>query len=115
MHEASIERFRPIMMTTFAALMGAVPLAIGHGADGKARMPLGLIIVGGLIVSQLITLYVTPALFLYLEAFQENVLDRYPFFRTHRNWHVECGHHENQNGAPQEESEIEEPETVETR
>src|SRR5262249_49731720 len=54
-HEASIERFRPIMMTTFAALMGALPLAVGHGADGKSRMPLGLIIVGGLIVSQLIT------------------------------------------------------------
>ena len=58
-------------------------------------MPLGLIIVGGLVVSQLITLYVTPALFLYLEAFQENVLDRYPFFRTHRKWHVECAHHKN--------------------
>ncbi len=49
-YEACLERFRPIMMTTFAALMGAVPLAIGHGADGKARMPLGLIIVGGLVV-----------------------------------------------------------------
>jgi HAE1 family hydrophobic/amphiphilic exporter-1 len=102
-HEASIERFRPIMMTTFAALFGAMPLAIGHGADGKSRMPLGLIIVGGLIVSQLITLYVTPALFLYLEAFQENVLDRYPFFRTHRNWHVDVAHHEAHNGAPQAE------------
>ncbi len=91
-HEACLERFRPIMMTTFAALMGAVPLAIGHGADGKARMPLGLIIVGGLVVSQLITLYVTPALFLYLEAFQENVLDRYAFLRTHRTRHVEVPH-----------------------
>src|SRR5438067_13244821 len=76
-HEASIERFRPIMMTTFAALMGAIPLAISHGADGKSRMPLGLIIVGGLIVAPLITLYVTPALILYLEAFHERVLDRY--------------------------------------
>ncbi len=91
-HEACVERFRPIMMTTFAALMGAVPLALGHGADGKSRMPLGLIIVGGLIVSQLITLYVTPALFLYLEAFQENVLDRHPFFRTHRARHVDVPH-----------------------
>ena len=90
-HEACIERFRPIIMTTVAALMGAVPLALGHGADGRSRQPLGLIIVGGLIFSQLITLYVTPALFLYLEAFQENVLDRYPFFRTHRATHVECG------------------------
>ena len=91
-HEACVERFRPIMMTTFAALMGSIPLALGHGADGKSRQPLGLIIVGGLIVSQLITLYVTPALFLYLEAFQENVLDRFAFFRTHRSRHVEVPH-----------------------
>ena len=91
-HEASVERFRPIMMTTFAALMGAVPLALGQGADGKSRQPLGLIIVGGLVVSQLITLYVTPALFLYLEEFQEKVLDRYAFFRTHRQRHVDVPH-----------------------
>jgi HAE1 family hydrophobic/amphiphilic exporter-1 len=93
-HEASVERFRPIMMTTFAALMGAVPLALGHGADGKSRQPLGLIIVGGLIVSQLITLYVTPALFLYLEEFQEKVLDKYAFLRTHRQRHVDIPHKE---------------------
>jgi HAE1 family hydrophobic/amphiphilic exporter-1 len=91
-HEACVERFRPIMMTTFAALMGAIPLAMGHGADGKSRQPLGMIIVGGLIVSQLITLYVTPALFLYMEAFQENVLDKHPFFRTHRERHVDAPH-----------------------
>ena len=93
-HEASLERFRPIMMTTFAALMGAVPLALGWGADGRSRQPLGLIIVGGLIVSQLVTLYITPALFLYLEAFQENVLDRYSFFRSHRESHVAIHHEE---------------------
>jgi len=69
-HEACIERFRPIMMTTFAALMGAVPLALGYGEDGESRQPLGTIIVGGLIVSQLITLYVTPALFLVLDNLQ---------------------------------------------
>ena len=91
-HEASVERFRPIVMTTFAALMGAVPLALGFGADGSSRQPLGLIIVGGLIVSQLVTLYITPALFLYLEAFQENVLDRYSFFRSHRSTHVAIHH-----------------------
>lgn len=98
-HEACVERFRPILMTTFAALMGAVPLALGHGADGKSRMPLGLIIVGGLVVSQLITLYVTPALFLYLEAFQENVLDRYAFLRTHRSKHVDVPHGEGKAGV----------------
>ena len=80
-HEASVERFRPIMMTTLAALMGAVPLALGYGADGSSRKPLGLVIVGGLVVSQLITLYVTPVIYLWLEWFQENVLDRVPFLR----------------------------------
>ena len=81
-HEASMERFRPIIMTTLAAFMGAVPLALGYGADGEARRPLGLVIVGGLIVSQLITLYITPAVYLGLEWFQENVLDKVPFLRS---------------------------------
>jgi HAE1 family hydrophobic/amphiphilic exporter-1 len=81
-HEASIERFRPIIMTTLAALMGAVPLALGYGADGSSRRPLGLVIVGGLIISQLITLYVTPVVYLALESFQERVLDKVPFLRS---------------------------------
>src|SRR4051794_5367765 len=81
-HEASVERFRPIIMTTLAALMGAVPLALGYGADGSSRRPLGLVIVGGLIVSQLITLYITPVIYLALEWFQEKVLDRVPFLRS---------------------------------
>ncbi len=81
-HEASMERFRPIMMTTMAALMGALPIALGFGADGASRRPLGLVVVGGLIVSQFITLFVTPAIYLYLEEFQEKVLDRTSFFRS---------------------------------
>jgi len=83
-HDASMDRFRPIIMTTLAAVMGAVPIALGFGADGSSRRPLGLVIVGGLIVSQFITLYVTPAIYLYLEDFQEKVLDRTSFFRSSR-------------------------------
>jgi len=83
-HDASLERFRPIMMTTAAALLGAMPIALGYGADGSSRRPLGLVVVGGLIVSQFITLFVTPAIYLYLEEFQEKVLDRFSFFRAHR-------------------------------
>ena len=81
-HEASVERFRPIIMTTLAALMGAVPLALGYGADGSSRRPLGLVIVGGLLLSQLITLYITPVIYLWLEWFQERVLDKVPFLRS---------------------------------
>lgn len=83
-HDASMERFRPIMMTTMAALMGALPIALGFGADGASRRPLGLVVVGGLLVSQFITLYVTPAIYLFLEEFQEKVLDRSSFFRSSR-------------------------------
>jgi len=81
-HDASMERFRPIMMTTMAALMGALPIALGVGADGSSRRPLGLVVVGGLIVSQFITLYITPAIYLSLEEFQEKVLDRFDFTRS---------------------------------
>jgi hydrophobic/amphiphilic exporter-1 (mainly G- bacteria), HAE1 family len=81
-HEASLDRFRPIIMTTLAAVIGAVPIAAGYGADGASRRPLGMVVVGGLIVSQFITLYVTPVIYLYLERFQENVLNRTSFFHS---------------------------------
>src|SRR5258706_4431006 len=81
-HDASLDRFRPILMTTLAAVIGAVPIALGYGADGASRRPLGLVIVGGLVASQFITLYVTPVIYLYLERFQEKVLNRTSLFHS---------------------------------
>jgi HAE1 family hydrophobic/amphiphilic exporter-1 len=106
-HEASVERFRPIMMTTLAALMGAVPLALGFGQDASSRRPLGLVIVGGLIFSQLITLFVTPVIYLWLEWFQEHVLDKVPFLRSAHT------HHEGELVPATDDGEVEpEPATV---
>jgi HAE1 family hydrophobic/amphiphilic exporter-1 len=103
-HDASMDRFRPILMTTMAAVMGAVPIALGWGADGESRRPLGLVIVGGLLVSQLITLYVTPVIYLYMELFQEKVLNRIPFFAAHYEGHAHhlqhSRHDEAQEPAP---------------
>jgi HAE1 family hydrophobic/amphiphilic exporter-1 len=70
-YEGCLIRFRPIMMTTMAALLGAVPIAVGYGAGGEARQSLGLVVVGGLLFSQLVTLYLTPVFYTYMAGFQD--------------------------------------------
>ncbi|OGE25061.1 MAG: acriflavine resistance protein B [Candidatus Dadabacteria bacterium RIFCSPHIGHO2_12_FULL_53_21] len=72
-YQGCLIRFRPIMMTTMAALLGALPLALGHGAGAESRRPLGLTVVGGLLFSQLITLYLTPVFYIYMDRFQSYV------------------------------------------
>jgi HAE1 family hydrophobic/amphiphilic exporter-1 len=69
-YRGCLVRFRPIMMTTMAALMGTLPIALGFGAGASARRPLGYAVVGGLLLSQIVTLYLTPVFYIYMESFQ---------------------------------------------
>ncbi len=77
-YEACLIRFRPIMMTTMAALMGTLPIALGYGAGGEARQPLGLAVVGGLVFSQFLTLFITPVFFVYMDKLQGTLSRRRP-------------------------------------
>jgi multidrug efflux pump len=83
-YEACLLRFRPIMMTTMAALLGGLPLALGTGMGSELRKPLGITIVGGLIVSQALTLYTTPVVYLYFDRLAQRLSRRRARFATHR-------------------------------
>jgi HAE1 family hydrophobic/amphiphilic exporter-1 len=76
-YQGALTRFRPITMTTMAALMATLPIALGFGAGGESRRPLGLAVVGGLILSQIVTLYITPVIYTYMDALQQWLRNRF--------------------------------------
>ncbi len=75
-YEGAVIRFRPIMMTTMSALMSTLPIALGLGAGAESRKPLGLAVVGGLVLSQIVTLYITPVVYTYLDSLQSSIRRR---------------------------------------
>jgi HAE1 family hydrophobic/amphiphilic exporter-1 len=81
-YQGCLIRFRPIMMTTMSALLGTLPIALGFGAGAESRRPLGLAVVGGLLFSQIITLYITPVVYVYLDKFQEKISGKVRLFRS---------------------------------
>jgi len=88
-YQGCVVRFRPIMMTTFAAMMGALPIAFGFGAGATSRRPLGLAVVGGLLFSQLITLYITPVIYIYLDSLQQKLSQHSSRLRASRREQLE--------------------------
>ena len=81
-YNSCIVRFRPILMTGMSTIMGAIPIALGFGADGASRKPLGLIIVGGLAFAQVVTLFITPGIFLYMQDLQDKFLDKFELTKS---------------------------------